>query len=189
MIRVSAVATTVLLALAAPAAAQSMSICDTDPANFTTDVAPSLVGNWTANNFAGIAVVPEVGFSVPLPAEGGSPVDIVLRGNDLAMTSWLDPSAPMLDVALTVGASEVDRVTKAMGSGLTLEEVSVVQGCDVSVYPTLVMTFTIIEDDTTLNYTSTLHVLSDTSMVGAIYGTVVSTEGSMQAYRPISLSR
>ena len=69
------------------------------------------------------------------------------------------------------------------------EDTSVVVGCDLTAYPVLQTQFSLSEDGVTLVYTSVFRVLSDSLISGAVYGTVVGEEGSIQAYRPVTMSR
>lgn len=182
------VATGLTLSLVTPAVAQdSWSICDIAPADFASEVLPQLVGSWTASNDQGLAVIGPM--TMPIQPEADSLVDVLMRGDDIAMTSWLEPGAPMLEPQLIAGPNQIDTVVAALGAGSTESDLSGVIGCDVQDYPALVTTFTGSEDGAVLTYTSTLRVLGDNLMTGVIYGNISSEDGAMHVYRLVTMSR
>ncbi len=167
------------------------SICDINPDTYIADISESLVGNWSAANLEGLGVMSGGGMTipVPIPAEAAASVDFILSGDDLQVTSWTEPDAPMLDVAIIPSSPLFEQVAEAVDAALTQEEVSVVVGCDVTAYPLLSAQYTLSEDGVTLNYQAVFRVLNDRTITGAIYGTVLGEEGSIQVYRPVTMSR
>ncbi|MEX3015096.1 hypothetical protein [Gymnodinialimonas hymeniacidonis] len=166
-------------------------ICDMDPATYIADISEGLVGNWEVANLEGLGVMSGGGMvmPVPIPAEGASTADFILSGGDLQVTSWSDPEAPLLDVAVVPSSILFEQVAEAVDGALTQEEVSVVVGCDVTEYPMLQTQFSLSEDGVLLNYRAVFRVLNHTTITGAIYGTVVGEEGSIQVYRPVTMTR
>ncbi len=167
------------------------SICDIDPANYVAEISEGLVGNWSAQNPEGVAVMAGGGMimPIPMPAEAPSSVDFVLQGDQLYATSWMDAEAPMLPIGVAPSSPVIDQVAEALDSALSEAETSVVIGCDITAYPILRTEFSLSEDGVTLSYVAVFRVLSESLIQGAVYGSVVGEEGSINAYRPVVMSR